>query len=224
MTDQDGPRIRVQPDGPYRVMGATLRRMRPVVDANGDRIAWDRDPELDHDATYDLCRCGASRTMPFCDGSELEEGFDGTETALHTAYADRAFAMGDGPVVLTDDPSLCAGAAFCEAVDTDVWTLAENTNDPEARSRLIAMVRRCPSGRLALLFAEATGFDEEELPQEIGVVDNGPLWVRGAIGIEAADGSAYEVRNRMTLCRCGGSRNKPFCDGTHRRLHFRDPS
>jgi CDGSH-type Zn-finger protein len=224
MTDQGEPRIRVQPDGPYRVTGAALARMRPVADGNGDRVAWDRGPELDHDATYDLCRCGASRTMPFCDGSERDEGFDGTETAPRTDYADRAFVMGNDPVRLIDDPSLCAGAAFCEAVDTDVWTLAEASDDPAAQARFVAMVRRCPSGRLALLFPEATTFDEEQLPQEIGVVDDGPYWVRGRIPIEAADGTTYEVRNRVTLCRCGGSRNKPFCDGTHKRIRFRDPA
>ena len=43
----------------------------------------------------------------------------------------------------------------------------------------------------------------------------GPLWVRGGIPIESADGKTYEIRNRVTLCRCGKSSNKPFCDGSH---------
>jgi len=44
---------------------------------------------------------------------------------------------------------------------------------------------------------------------------SGPLWLRGGIALLAADGFAYEIRNRMTLCRCGASSNKPFCDGSH---------
>jgi CDGSH-type Zn-finger protein len=44
---------------------------------------------------------------------------------------------------------------------------------------------------------------------------SGPIWVRGRIIIEAADGTTYEVRNRVTLCRYGKSMNKPFCDGSH---------
>jgi hypothetical protein len=51
---------------------------------------------------------------------------------------------------------------------------------------------------------------------------SGPLFVKGGIPIEAADGYQYEVRNRVTLCRCGQSRNKPFCDATHIRVRFKD--
>jgi len=49
----------------------------------------------------------------------------------------------------------------------------------------------------------------------------GPLGLRGGIPVIAADGFAYEVRNRVTLCRCGQSKNKPFCDGTHAAIKFR---
>jgi CDGSH-type Zn-finger protein len=50
----------------------------------------------------------------------------------------------------------------------------------------------------------------------------GPLWVRGGVQVVAADGFEYELRNRVTLCRCGASRNKPFCDGTHAAIKFKD--
>ena len=49
----------------------------------------------------------------------------------------------------------------------------------------------------------------------------GPV-VRGGIPITAADGFQYELRNRVALCRCGASQNKPFCDGTHAQIKFRD--
>ena len=67
-----------------------------------------------------------------------------------------------------------------------------------------------------------------QLPVSIGLVEDpaqgcaGPLWLRGGIPVVAADGFAYEVRNRMTLCRCGASQNKPFCDGAHARIGFQD--
>jgi hypothetical protein len=67
---------------------------------------------------------------------------------------------------------------------------------------------------------------EPELAPSIGLVEDpaegcsGPLWLRGGIAVVSADGEEYEVRNRMTLCRCGGSRNKPFCDGTHAAIKF----
>jgi CDGSH-type Zn-finger protein len=63
---------------------------------------------------------------------------------------------------------------------------------------------------------------EEELPREIGIVENGPLYARGRVVLEGSDRRPYERRNRMTLCRCGASKNKPFCDGTHADIGFRD--
>ena len=51
---------------------------------------------------------------------------------------------------------------------------------------------------------------------------SGPLWVRGGITVESKDGSSYERRNRVTLCRCGASSNKPFCDGSHASIKFDD--
>ena len=51
---------------------------------------------------------------------------------------------------------------------------------------------------------------------------SGPIWVRGRVPIESADGKEYEIRNRVTLCRCGKSVNKPFCDGTHVKIGFNE--
>jgi len=60
-------------------------------------------------------------------------------------------------------------------------------------------------------------------PFEQGVVveEDGPYWVRGGVRIESADGHVWETRNRVTLCRCGASSNKPFCDATHDEIGFR---
>lgn len=52
---------------------------------------------------------------------------------------------------------------------------------------------------------------------------DGPYRVRGGVPVVGADGRRYEVRERQTLCRCGSSRNKPFCDGSHWYAGFRDP-
>jgi CDGSH-type Zn-finger protein len=46
--------------------------------------------------------------------------------------------------------------------------------------------------------------------------------VRGGIPVVGADGVTYEVRNRQALCRCGASSNKPFCDGSHASIGFKD--
>ncbi|CAN5282771.1 CDGSH iron-sulfur domain-containing protein [soil metagenome] len=212
----------MRPGGPYHVTQAPLVRMRPVVNAEGDPVAWERGPEIDHPAVYDLCRCGRSATQPFCDGSESRDAWSDSEVADRRPSAERRREFGSGPVVLTDDRSLCSGARFCSVGKDSAWTLAMQTEDPERRLLLTEMVARCPSGRLEYRLVGSPMPVEEELSPEIAVTKDGPLWVRGGIPIEAAGGFRYEVRNRVTLCRCGASGNKPFCDGSHIRVGFRD--
>jgi hypothetical protein len=84
------------------------------------------------------------------------------------------------------------------------------------------MVSLCPSGALTQQPAAGDPGEEPTFEPSIAVVRDGPLWVRGGIPITSADGSPYEVRNRVTLCRCGQSSNKPYCDGSHDRTGFRD--
>ena len=227
MDEGSGPRIEVRPDGPLRVSGAPLARVRRVLNEDGRPVEWERLGEIEAPDPYELCRCGRSRSMPFCDGSESEgaesgQGFDGTETADRGPTAGRRRSYGEGPLVLTDDPSLCASAGFCTLADTTAWELAQDTTDPDRRARVVAMVERCPSGRLQYHLLPDRFPVEKEIPREVAVIEDGPAWVRGEIPVEGADGFEYEVRNRMTLCRCGSSRNKPFCDGSHLRVGFTD--
>ena len=87
---------------------------------------------------------------------------------------------------------------------------------------------RCPSGRLVVWDRATDEPFEPDLEPSIGLIEDpsvgvsGPLWVRGGIPVVSAEGVEYEPRNRMTLCRCGASRNKPFCDGTHAAIGFVD--
>ena len=76
----------------------------------------------------------------------------------------------------------------------------------------------------ALTYAEpgSTDLVEETMSPAINASVNGPYQLRGRIAVTSSRGHAYEVRNRQTLCRCGGSSNKPFCDGTHWK-GFKDP-
>jgi CDGSH-type Zn-finger protein len=224
MTNQSAePRIEVRENGPYVVAGAPLIRMRPVRDEHGRPVAWERVGDVPAAGTYELCRCGASGTKPFCDGSEERVGFDGTETADRGPGVERRFVFGTDPLILSDDRSICSTAGFCTLTTTDAWELVDEATDPLKEALLRRMVRNCPSGRLALHAPPDPAQLEEELPREIGVVDNGPLWLRGGIPVTGADGFEYEVRNRATLCRCGHSMNKPFCDGSHIRVGFVDP-
>jgi CDGSH-type Zn-finger protein len=222
------PRIKVTENGPYHVTGNIPIRVQSIAtDAEGEPNQWIEGEAVEAPESYLLCRCGNSGNKPFCDGTHAKVNFDGTETASRVPYADQARAF-DGPeMVLSDVQALCAAARFCHLNGT-VWRQVQRTSDPTAREQFIRQVGDCPSGRLVAWNKETGQPVEPVLPQSIGLVQDptkyvsGPLWVRGGIEVESADGHKYEVRNRQTLCRCGASHNKPFCDGSHITVGFRD--
>ena len=84
----------------------------------------------------------------------------------------------------------------------------------------MAMIERCPSGALSYALGPDGEVLEPDLPTELAVTTDGPLWVSGSIPVERADGQALETRNRVTLCVCGASKIKPLCDGTHKDVGF----
>ena len=220
-------------DGPYLVEGR-VPLSRQTIEANEDGHSWEwrSGASIEAGETYRLCRCGRSSTKPFCDDSEIGSGFDGTETASRAPYLEQAQVLQGPDVVLTDAPRLCAFARFCDA-EGQIWNLVEE-GGARARDLALREAAHCPSGRLRTWEgppdAGGESVGEPTFEPSIGVVEDpslgvsGPLWVRGGIPVVAADGFEYQTRNRMTLCRCGASRNKPFCDGSHARIHFHDES
>ncbi|MFG1958533.1 CDGSH iron-sulfur domain-containing protein [Nonomuraea sp. NPDC049028] len=214
-------RIEVTPDGPYVVTGS-VPMARQVIggDAMGQSTKWIQGEEYPVAESYELCRCGRSQNKPYCDGSHERVRFDGTETASQRSYLGQAEEQTGPELALTDAPAFCAFARFCDA-DGQVWKLLKIPGQGETAARQAA---HCPSGRLTAWASRAP--IEPELPPSIGIVEDevagvgGPIWVRGGIPVTSADGQDYEVRNRVTLCRCGSSRNKPFCDGSHVTIRF----
>ena len=220
-------RILIKENGSYQVEGGVpLVKRYPAQSVHGEPLEWDpvgaEEDEPVVEETYWLCRCGHSEHKPYCDSSHRRVGFDGTLTADRRPSAERQRIFQGTGVRMTDDVSLCADAGFCGTRLTKVWQMIERTADPEVRTRLIRMVANCPSGRLEVALETGEKLEPEYLPS-IATVPDGPLWVRGGIPIEAPDGFVYEVRNRVTLCRCGLSKNKPFCDGAHTQAGFKAP-
>ena len=221
-------RVVVSKNGPYVVTGdVPLSEQTIIADGKGESQSWKEGPALRAQASYALCRCGHSKTKPYCDGTHSKVKFDGTETASREAFRDQA-QLTEGPALsLADAESLCAFARFCDP-NGQVWGQVEHTDDAKVRANFIRQVNACPSGRLVALDSKTGEALETVLPVSIGIVQDpaqevsGPLWLRGGIAVVAADGFAYEVRNRVTLCRCGASKNKPFCDGSHASIKFRD--
>src|SRR6266508_1215513 len=161
-------RVVVTRNGPYRVDGGVpLIRTAVVETARGEPIAWEVGPSFDAPETYELCRCGLSSTKPFCDSTHERVGFEGDETANRGSIVARRQTWEKGGIVLYDDVSLCAKHGFCRNVRTGVWEMLEEAEDPEVRNEMIAMVHRCPSGRLALALAPERRPGEPELEPSI---------------------------------------------------------
>jgi CDGSH-type Zn-finger protein len=222
--------VAIAKDGPYLVSGGLPLSTETIgTNREGESVKWKAGAKFPAKASYALCRCGHSASKPFCDGSHSKVGFDGTETASREAYTKQAKVM-EGPAMsLTDAEGLCAFARFCDPKG-QVWNLVNQTDDPEARKVFVQEACDCPSGRL-VAWDSATGKPiEPKLEASVGLIEDpakncsGPVWLRGGVQVIGADGFKYEVRNRVTLCRCGASQNKPFCDGQHAAVGFKSNS
>lgn len=209
-------KIKICKNGPYIVSG-NLPLNEDIVeyDEKGFPLTTKKGKSFPDQKEYSLCRCGHSCNKPFCDGSHRSNNFDGTENQnAKQKYEDLADRI-DGPdLILKDATDLCAGAAFCERAG-GVWFLTEDSNNPESKKTAIEEACCCPSGRLVAIDKKTGKTIEPELEPSIGISKDGPLCVKGGVPVESVDGFTYEVRNRLTLCRCGKSQNKPFCDGSH---------
>jgi CDGSH-type Zn-finger protein len=226
-------RIVVTENGPYKVEGdIPLVGKTQVVSEHGEPLTWQKDGEVVvPQGEYYLCRCGKSSNQPFCDGTHRKVEFDGTETADTTATGTRKSIIPRGTgIVVEKSSSLCMLSGYCGFSDATLGRLMTATQDTKMRALIMAIVEHCPSGALTYRI-EADGPEiEPDLPQQIAVTTEitsfgpiaGPLWVTGGIPIERSDGQSFETRNRVTLCNCGHSCNKPLCDGTHRDMAQRE--
>ncbi|MGI9594889.1 MAG: CDGSH iron-sulfur domain-containing protein [Acidimicrobiales bacterium] len=219
----DEAKVTSRAGGPLMVTGGLpVVRKRPVHSEHGEPMTWQTSEPLTDRDTYALCRCGQSGNKPFCDGAHKEAEFEGVDTADQSTYADRARELGGSGLTVTDDRSICVHAGFCGTRHTNIWKQVADTADSAVRIAVINEVEKCPSGALTYRFDGDDADTEPDLPAQVGVIDDGPLWVCGGAPVTTAAGVELEPRNRVTLCRCGQSDNKPLCDGSHKEAGFTD--
>lgn len=219
LVNEQKKKIRIVPCGPFEVSGGVPLKQNTIgTNERGESTEWIEGARVETEEPYYLCRCGHSAHKPFCDGSHLQANFYGDETADKAPYEEQAARIAGPGIDLLDQKNLCAVARFCDA-GKQVWGYVADSGDAACKEAAIRQACACPSGRLTAVTKEGERL-EPELKQEIDLVEDpkrgclGPLWVKGGIEITGETG-AYEVRNRMTLCRCGESANMPFCDAAH---------
>lgn len=214
-------KIKVSKNGPYILQGnVSLSEQIIVADEEGTALSWQEGKKLPQRETTLLCRCGQSKTKPFCDGTHVKVNFNGKETASAQPCINRAKEVDGSAIKLFDVEDLCASARFCHRAG-GIWNLVPESEKNESKKIAIEEARDCPSGRLILFNKKEKRFIEPKFKQSVAIVEDpqigggGPIRVHGGIPVESAEGKTYEIRNRLTLCRCGKSKNKPFCDSSH---------
>lgn len=221
--------IKITADGPYLIYGNPPIDQEIILpNEEGSSWVYQKGKSFDNSENpVHLCRCGYSKHKPFCDGSHAHADWDPTETSSKYPLLEGAEQFEGPTMILADNEKYCAFARFCDAYGR-IWNLVQTAESEEERELVRHEVGHCPAGRLVLWDKETQKVFEPPFDPSIGIIEDpgikvsGPIWVKGGIRIEGADGKSYEIRNRVTLCRCGQSSNKPFCDGTHASMHFHD--
>ncbi len=203
------PSIEPTPNGPYLVTNLADFR-------NSKGEAINTQPEM-----Y-LCRCGGSANKPFCDGTHARIGFRGDK--VEGREPDRLDDYIGTEITIHDNRGVCAHSGYCTDNSPAVFNLdKEPWIDPDAASpgETAETISKCPSGALSYTKDGVLYKDQDHQPA-ITISRNGPHYVIGGIEIKDPEGSKPESKERYTLCRCGASKNKPFCDGAHWHANFAD--
>jgi CDGSH-type Zn-finger protein len=197
-------RIDLNPDGPIllRAEGEPF----PVLqrETGGD---------ITLEKTTALCRCGESANKPFCDGSHVAAGYS-DENRCENDELQHYEAPG---ITVHFNRSICAGAAACVRNLPAVFKSASEDwiHPGEATvEEIAATVARCPSNALTCTVADPVTAEPADRVS-IRIVPSGPYLVEGPVAFDPPRWSKNASRTRFALCRCGKTRNAPFCDYSH---------
>jgi CDGSH-type Zn-finger protein len=201
--------IRPEVDGPYIV-----RNLRKLTNSKGETLAVR--------PIVALCRCGGSKIKPYCDGTHATNGFCSIKSAERTP--DRPDTYAGKEIVVLDNRGTCCHFGNCTDHLASVFHHEGEvfvTPDGATPDAIEAIVRACPSGALGFI-KDGVRYEGEERDAEIYVAENASYYVRGGIELEGEPMNKGALREHYALCRCGQSKNKPFCDGSHWYAGFKD--
>ncbi len=205
MTDE--PKIIARENGPLVIKGVSS-------------LTGEDGQSLETKPVVALCRCGLSKSKPFCDGSHKEADL---QSSGKPEGPDRIFRYEGAEVTVTFNPRLCSHAAECGRIASNIFNPKQKPwvqPDSGTVEEVKAVVAACPSGALQIAEGEDLHSLQPAGRAQVMVQRNGPYWVTGCT-IETDAGAKGVLRDKFVLCRCGMSGNKPYCDGTHRSQRWR---
>ncbi len=175
--------------------------------------------------SYSLCRCGQSKNKPFCDGSHAKAGFESknhVEETRNDPIEYKGMVEGD-EVVISYTPVLCGSYEACIhnapgafQHGRDPWIEPEK----DSKDNIAKALKRCPSGAISVSVngSALSHLDTDEV--EIHVMEDGPYLVRNVDLHNEFTGERADTQ-KYILCRCGHSKNKPFCDASHNNVGWK---
>lgn len=191
-----------------------VKELENFIDSDGKR--------LDTKPAMGLCRCGASQNKPYCDGNHKYTGF--TDEVSPDRTEDKATRYEGKEITIVNNPLLCSVAEHCHNELGNVFNM---NNDPwiepdgDTLEYIKTVIEKCPSGALSYSINRQPQ-PVSECDATITIEKNGPLRITGGIELKDASWGQGASQEHYTLCRCGASKNKPFCDGSHATINFDD--
>ena len=191
-------------------------RYTPMLAVDVESLRSEDGKEYPLEQVTALCRCGKSKNKPYCDGSHNEKGLNEIKSEKRKPDLTRDYTGKD--IIIHFNLGVCSHNGACVRGLPEVfnvrrkpWIMADNAPVEE----IIETIKKCPSGALSYTIdgIKYTNFKDK---QEIVIQKNGPYQVGGGIVLKDDQGSKPEIATQYELCRCGLSKNKPFCDGAHK--------
>jgi CDGSH-type Zn-finger protein len=204
---------------------------KPTIDANGDgslkvhnlkKFKNSKGEDIEVKETMGLCRCGASENKPFCDGSHNGIGFTGKNEGGKNE--DELDNYEGKEITIHDNRKICSHAAICTDKFKSVFKHGEEpwiVPDGDTKEKVMEFVRQCPSGALSYS-VDGDKMEDEKREPGIEIFKDGPYNVVGGVGLKEGVEMKGQSKEKYSLCRCGASKNKPYCDGNHWDAKFKD--
>lgn len=178
----------------------------PFIVDNLDVLENSKGEKIESKKKIALCRCGASENKPFCDGTHSKIDFTGKRES--STKLDKEIEYEGKDIKVYYNPAFCYHAAECVGnlpavfdVNIKPWI---NPDKSDADS-IISTIKKCPSGALSYKIGD-------EHLRDFG----------GEQKIKIEKGLEPPTKDHYGLCRCGASKNKPYCDGSHSEAGFTD--